>query len=90
MLGKVGHVRPEHSLRSTGDGHDWMCCGEAQEAEFSHHSVLWDPGRLGFPGSPLLLTIMEKKQVPSLPPLSEESEATGNRRVLRLALNLWH
>lgn len=44
MLGKDGHVRPEHSLRATGDGHNWMCCGEAREPEFSHHSVcLWDP-----------------------------------------------
>jgi hypothetical protein len=32
---------------------------------------------------------MGKKQMPSFLPLFEECEATANRRVLRLALDLW-
>lgn len=38
---------------------------------------------------PLLVTIVGKKQMPSFLPLSKECEATANRRVLRLALDLW-
>lgn len=53
---KLGKVRPKHSLRATGDGHNWMCCGEAREPEFSHYSVV--------------LVVSVKTQIPWLSPCS--------------------